>query len=112
MSRPARPLSDRLAAIRAALLALDELCAGTLVHRTTVCGKPACRCATDPAARHGPYYQWSRLEHGRLVRTALTAAQARRLRRAIKNERRARALLARWGRETGKAILTDRNATD
>lgn len=104
MPRPTN--TPRLAQIRAALLAIQELCPGTLVHATKVCGKPTCRCATDPASRHGPYYVWSRLERGRLVRTALTPTQADRMRRAIRNERRAQRLIAEWGRETGRAILS------
>ena len=33
---------------------------GSLVTRTTRCGTPTCRCASDPAQRHGPYPTWFR----------------------------------------------------
>src|SRR5262249_59243882 len=33
---------------------------GTLVVRAYECGKPRCRCHTSPAARHGPYAEWTR----------------------------------------------------
>lgn len=103
-----RPLTapERLREIRAALIAIEDLCPGSLVERRTLCGKPTCRCARDPAARHGPYYIWSRRERRRLVQTLLAPAQARRMRRAIASERRARRLLAAWGRETARAILS------
>ena len=103
---PRHSIAPRVAKIRSAILAIEELCAGTLVHARKACGKPTCRCAKDPAARHGPYYVWSRLERGRLVRTSLTPKQAERLRIAIQNERRVQRLLTQWGRETGRAILS------
>ena len=33
-------------------------------ERWMQCGKPACRCYTDPGAGHGPYYQWRWAEGG------------------------------------------------
>ena len=47
---------ERIARIRAALNGMDYLCSGTLLERMKICGKPGCRCAQDPQARHGPYY--------------------------------------------------------
>ena len=109
MPRPSTSESAPVAALRAALLALNDLCPGSLVQRWTQCGRATCPCATDPKARHGPYWVWSRLEGRRLVQTRLTPRQATRMRRAIRNERRAQALLARWGRATARAILAERN---
>ena len=45
---------QRIAAIREAFGAMELLCSGTLLERMEVCGKPGCRCANDPAARHDP----------------------------------------------------------
>jgi hypothetical protein len=39
----------------------------SLANHCTSCGKPGCRCASDPAARHGPYYEWSHMLKGKLV---------------------------------------------
>jgi hypothetical protein len=70
-----------------------------------VCGKPNCRCARDPAARHGPYYEWSWREGDRGVHLVLTRDQAKALRRALRNYRKAKSLLARWEEESARTIL-------
>ena len=59
--------------IRREIAAVDLLCAGTLLKRWKQCGRSNCRCAHDPAARHGPYYEWSRRRNGRLLHTLLSA---------------------------------------
>lgn len=38
---------------------------GSLAERYVKCSKPGCRCAEDPAARHGPYYSLTRGVAGR-----------------------------------------------
>src|SRR5262249_14192956 len=58
---------ERIARIRAALNAMEYLCSGTLLRRTKVCGKPSCRCAQDPSAGHGPYYEWGHLKGAKLT---------------------------------------------
>ncbi len=37
---------------------------GAVSERYMKCGKPTCACQTDDAARHGPYYSWTRVIHG------------------------------------------------
>jgi hypothetical protein len=54
--------------------------------------KPACRCATDPDQRHGPYIQWSRTVKGRTVKKLLTAEQLETYQPWIDNGRRLREL--------------------
>jgi hypothetical protein len=51
--------------IRAAIEKITLVCSGTMTTRTKVCGQKACRCATDPEARHGPYQEWTRMTDGR-----------------------------------------------
>ncbi len=58
---------DRFAAFKAQLAGLDFVVRGCLVQRRRRCGKPNCACATDPAARHGPYVRWTRKVAGRTV---------------------------------------------
>jgi hypothetical protein len=65
---------------------------GSIVTRTVTCGKPACRCATDPERRHGPYIQWSRTVKGRTVNKVLTPEQLERYQPWIDNGRRLREL--------------------
>jgi hypothetical protein len=98
-------LRARTRAIRQELAALDFVASGTLHHRTKVCGKPTCRCANDPTARHGPYHEWGRMRAGKLVQSTVTAEQAKLLERGIANLQRARALLAEWERLSEAEIL-------
>jgi hypothetical protein len=106
--RPSPPSSGvpaRIAAIQARLVRLDHISSGTLHTRTKVCGKPNCRCAQDPADRHGPYHEWSWREGSRGVHLVITPDQAKALSRALRNYRKVKSLLARWEEESARAIL-------
>lgn len=94
----------RIARIRETLNDLDYLCSGTLLQRTKVCGKPGCRCAQDPNARHGPYYEWGHMKDGKLVHRSLSPEQALVLRLALDNYRKVRGLLRAWEAETERII--------
>jgi len=98
-------LRERTRAIRKELAALDFVASGTLHHRTKVCGKPNCRCASDPNARHGPYHEWGRIRDGKLVQSTITKQQAQLLERGIANHQRAKALLAEWEQLSEAEIL-------
>ncbi len=102
---PSQKVSQRISRIREQILNIDYVCAGTLLTRSKLCGKPNCRCAQDPAARHGPYFEWSRREGGRLVHSVVSRFHARLLARAIRNDDKLRQLLGRWEHETGRIIL-------
>jgi len=82
---------------------------GTLSTRTKVCGKPTCRCATDPEARHGPYYEWTRRVEGRYRHSVVSPRQAELLERAIANYKEIQRLLRLWEEETAAAILDNEN---
>jgi exonuclease VII small subunit len=97
----------RIEGIRQALGAIEHLCSGTLLKRTKVCGKPGCRCAADPGARHGPYYEWGHMRGGKLVHRSVTAEQAALLEQAIANYRKARKLMQAWEDETEKLIVAE-----
>lgn len=97
-------LNRRIESIRRQIAAMRLVAQGTLSKRTKVCGRPNCRCAQDPEARHGPYYEWTRRENGRYVHTVISAEQAETLATAIDNNRRVLALLARWSTETSRAL--------
>jgi len=83
---------------------MQYLSSGTLLKRTKVCGNPQCRCARDPAARHGPYYEWSYLKAGKLRHRTLTPEQAELMRLAIANHRKAKKLLRAWEAQTEHLI--------
>jgi len=102
--RNAMKLNRRIKSIRRRIAAMGLVAQGTVSKRTKVCGKTNCRCAHDPEARHGPYYEWTRREKGRYVHTIISAEQAEQLVAAIDNHKRVLALLARWSTETARAL--------
>ena len=95
---------QRIARIRESLGEIDYLCSGSLLVRTKICGKPGCRCAQDPQARHGPYYEWGHMKGGRLVHRTVSTQQAAILRLAIENYRKVKKLLRSWEVETERLI--------
>ena len=109
MKTPAKPsarrLRQRTAELRRRISVMDYACSGTLHSRTKSCGQPACRCATDPDARHGPYHEWSRRKDGHLVHSVLAADQVPLIQRAIANRREVERLLALWEEESTREIL-------
>ena len=92
----------RIVVVRSTIAEFDHVCSGTIVKSMLTCGKPNCRCATDPAHRHGPYYQWNRMKKGKLLHSTITENQAFILQRAINNYRRIKKLLKNWEEETRK----------
>ncbi len=98
---------ERLQRIRKQIMDLGHVCSGTLVHQTKVCGKPGCACASDPGARHGPYYQWRRWENDRRVYMSLPESIAPGIARAIRNHRRLRRLMRLWERESIRVLLEE-----
>lgn len=102
-----RRIRHRTRMLRRAFDVLDYVASGTLLSRTKVCGRANCCCADDPSARHGPYYEWTRRQAGRLRHSVVSAGQAKLFERAIANHRKAHRLLAKWEQETAADILGD-----
>ena len=107
--RPERPRQARarIARLRELLAEVDIMCSGTLLKRMKTCGKPGCRCAQDPAARHGPYYEWGHMQGGKLVHRLVSPEQAELLRQAIANYRKVQKLMRAWERQTERLIDSD-----
>lgn len=95
---------EHISRIRHALVEIDTLCSGTLLKRMMKCGKASCRCQQDPAARHGPYYEWGHMKAGKLVHRYISPAQAVLLHQAIANYRKVKKLLRAWETETERLI--------
>ena len=95
---------ERITRIRDTVGSVHYLCSGTLLERMKLCGKPGCRCAEDPAARHGPYYEWGHMKRGKLVHRTVSPQQAAILRLAIANYRKVKKLLRSWEVETERLI--------
>jgi len=91
---------EKIAEIQRTLSAMEYQSSGTLLKRMKVCGNPRCHCASDPAARHGPYFEWSYLKAGKLHHHTLTPEQAEIMRLAIANHRKAKKLLRAWEAQT------------
>jgi hypothetical protein len=106
-----RQARARIARIQRELASLDYVCSGTLVKRWKLCGKPGCRCRQSPGERHGPYFEWGYMEAGRQVHRMITPTQARLVRAAIRNYRRALRLLRSWEDQTARILEAedDRN---
>lgn len=81
--------------LKAQLAGLGYILQGSLRERWMQCGKATCRCADDPQARHGPYYQWSWSERGKTKSRYLAADQAAQCRDWIHNHRELERLLKR-----------------
>jgi len=100
-------IKEKIGQIQQAIAQMQYLSSGTLLRRTKVCGNPSCRCASDPAARHGPYYEWSHLRARKLRHQTLTPEQAELMRQAIANHRKVKKLLRAWESQTRRLIELD-----
>ncbi len=99
-----RNAQERIARIHESIGDIEYLSSGTLLKRMKRCGNPRCACAKDPAARHGPYYEWSYMKDGRLHHRTLSPDQAKLMRRAIANHRKVKRLLQMWEACTRRLI--------
>jgi hypothetical protein len=106
-ARRAAAARHRIEQIRAALGRIDLLCSGTLSERMMKCGKPNCACATDAAARHGPYYEWRHMRGSKVAQRYMSSQQAQVLRQAIDNYRLVKKLLRSWEEDTERLIDAD-----
>lgn len=61
---------------------------GSLVWRTTKCGKAGCRCQGDPPELHGPYLTWTRAVAGKTVTRKITTEQQQHYQAWFDNARR------------------------
>ena len=75
-SSAAQPLAARLAQPK-------PMRRGSVSERFVKCSKPGCACATDPKARHGPYFSLTRAVQGRTQSRFLSPPQAELSRRQI-----------------------------
>ena len=81
------------AAIAASLGQTGFALPGSLVVRTTACGKTGCRCQADPPMLHGPYLTWTRTVDGKTVTRKITPDQQARYQSWFDNARKLRQLV-------------------
>jgi hypothetical protein len=66
---------------------------GSLVWRTTACGKAGCHCQGDPPVLHGPYLTWTRTAGGKTVTRKISQDQQDRYQAWFDNARKVRLLV-------------------
>jgi hypothetical protein len=94
MPQPGESQHQAQARIAEALGQIGFALPGSLVARTTACGKPGCRRQADPPVLHGPYLSWTRTVASKTVTRKLTADQQARYQAWFDNARRLRKLVA------------------
>jgi hypothetical protein len=72
--------TQRFNELKRGLDQLEYFCKGTVLKRTMKCGKAQCACASDPAKRHGPYFEITYKANGKTVNVKLSPLNAVRLR--------------------------------
>ncbi len=74
---------------------LEYFCKGTVLERMMKCGKVQCGCASDPAKRHGPYFEITYKANGKTVNGKLSPEAAPLYRAAALQYRKLKVLLRR-----------------
>lgn len=91
--QPLTELIERYRALARQLAEIGFVARGSVISTTTTCSSKGCRCQTDPARRHGPYWQLSRSSDGTTRTRRLSAAEAELYQAWIAERRRAEAIL-------------------
>ena len=111
-SRPARSgrhaaldrHAQRFHELKRDLEQLEYFCKGTVLKRMMKCGKAYCACASDPAKRHGPYYELTYKAEGKTVNVKLSPQAAPLYQAASRQYRKLKTLLNRL-EKLSKSIL-------
>ena len=82
------PLQGRAREIVRELAEIGYALPGSIVQRSTACGKPGCHCQGDPPVLHGPYLSWIRKTGGKPITHKLNPEQEQRYRFWFDNNRR------------------------
>ena len=85
----------RFLELKQGLEQLEYFCKGTVLKRMMKCGKAHCACASDPAKRHGPYFEITYKADGKTVNVKLTPETAPLYKAASQQYRKLKTLLNR-----------------
>ena len=77
---------------------MDYFCKGTVLRRMTKCGRSECACGSDPAKRHGPYFELTYKAKGTTVNVRLTSKSAPIYKAATQQYKTVKSLLNRLER--------------
>lgn len=83
---------------------LGYSCKGTLLKRMMKCGNKQCPCHSDPAKRHGPYFECTFKRDNKTVNVRIPAQAADLYRDAIRQSRKLRVLLDHLERQSRTAL--------
>jgi len=75
MAQPGARQRSAQARIAASLGEIGFALPGSLVWRSTACGKAGCHCQDDPPELHGPYLTWTRTVASRTVTRKISEDQ-------------------------------------
>lgn len=95
MPRASKSPARRFAELKQGLQKLEYFCKGTVLARRMKCGQPSCACHTDPAKRHGPYWEWTYKAQTKTVNVRLSPAAGRLYKAASQQHRKLKSLLRR-----------------
>jgi hypothetical protein len=94
----------RFEELKRELQRLEYFSKGTVLKRRMKCGKAQCACRTDPAKRHGPYFEWTYKANGKTVNVRLTPEAAPLYKAASRQYRKLKTLLRRLERLSQTAL--------
>ena len=106
MSSPKRMESAlrRIAQIQREISSLGFIARGTVRQVYKPCGTSGCHCTKNGDLGHGPYWLWTRVAKGRVVRITLADDVAKRFSAAIAEYQNLKRLLAKWEAISGGAM--------
>jgi hypothetical protein len=87
--------AQRFRELRRGLEQIEYFCKGTVLKRMMKCGKARCACASDPAKRHGPYFELTYKANGKTVNVKLSPEAAPLYKAAAQQYRKLKILLNR-----------------
>src|SRR3954463_11179608 len=85
--------AQRFASLKQEVMQLDYFCKGTVLKRMMKCGNQQCACHSDPARRHGPYFECTYKVHNKTVNLKLYPEVIPLYRAATQQNRKLKSLL-------------------
>jgi hypothetical protein len=98
-----RRYQTEYALLKARLRQVGFICQGSLVERWMRCGKPNCACASNPARRHGPYFQLSWKKKAKTNSRRLSPEHAAFYRQWVANRQRLESIIQKMQHVSQKA---------
>ncbi len=96
--------TQRFLELKRQLQNVEYFCKGTVLERRMKCGQAVCPCQTDPAKRHGPYWEWTYKAKGKTVNVRLTPVAGPIFKMASRQHRKLKSLLTRLERLSRTAL--------